>query len=298
MTLKRTLLLLVLALVHLPLVASANSLDTDECGTPYPFWWKYDGPHHGILVKDWNIQPEGDRFRIRFALINASAETVQGGMPFTVSHTAVDRAGYGDPTAQVPPANVRAVLGTEALAQGTLPTLRVGESTTVEAYAQRFHADANHILTVIFHDGGQIALSFDPQPQPWYWLRILSPSSLPGALELSRATVEPVSSSLEGYKANAVRLALRNVSGHVLEAGTPISLIHGSSGSAGGYWGPDDVVDPNDPGNPYANIFREVLSQGVLAEALYPGATLELGGVVHVPEGITTLKQITVVVGE
>jgi hypothetical protein len=249
-----------------------------------------------IAVKDWEIQPVGGHFRITFSLVNMSGAALEGGMPFTVMHTAVDPGGYKDPSSLAPPASMRSLMGAETVARGELPALRPGERTAVEAYAQGFGKDANHILTVIFHDGGQVRL--EPQPQPWYWLRILSPRARPGALQFNRASVEPVSSFVKGYQASHVRIILQNVSLDVLEAGTPISLIHGNSDSAGGYWGPDDFVDPNDPGNPYASFFREELFQGRLERPLYPGELIEVEGVANVPEGFPSLQQMTVSVGE
>jgi hypothetical protein len=296
MNLKRTLLLLVLALVHLPLAAHASDWDTDRCPSPPRWWWRFDGPRSDIAVKDWVIQPVGDAFRISFSLVNVGPATVEGGLTYTLSHTAVDSAGYRDPASLAPPDNARSLLGTEAMTHGALPTLRPGESIRVEGSARAFSLDANHILSVIFHDGEQVAV--DPRSAPWYWLRILSPRKAPGALALARAATEPVSSSLAGYKARSVRLVLQNVSRSVLEAGTPITVIHGPSGSAGGYWGPDDIVDPHNPGNPYASFFREVLLQTQLERPLSPGEFLELDGVAHEPEGLTALQQLTVAVGE
>lgn len=297
MNLKRTLLLLVLVLVQLPVSAlAASDWDTERCPSPHPWWWRFDGPRVDIAVRDWNIQPVGDVFDISFTLVNVGAATLEGGLAYTLSHAAVDSAGYRDPAALAPPASARSLLGTEALNGGTLPTLRPGQSIEVRARARSFTRDANHILTVIIHDGVQVAL--DPRAAPWYWLRILSPRSAPGALALVRSEVEPVSSEVDGYQASRVSLVLQNVGRTVIEAGTPISVIHGPSGSAGGYWGPDDVIDPHNPGNPYASFFREALLEARLDRALNPGEYIELGGVAHEPEGLNALQQITVVVGQ
>jgi hypothetical protein len=294
MNLKRILLLVVLALVHLP--GMARAADTEYCGTKWPFWWRYDGPRTDIVAKGWEIEPVGDVFRISFSLVNQGSATFEGGVRYVVTHAAVDHEGYKDPTSLAPPANARSLLGAEVVASGELPRLSPGQSAMVEASAQGFRTDANHILTVIVYDSGQV--SADPSPTPWYWLRILSPRAIPGAVELLRAEVEPVSSSLEGYKASRVLLTLQNTSRTVLEAGTPISLIHGSSGSARGNWGPDDIIDPNNPGNPYASFFREALFEGRLERPLYPGEVIEVGGVAHIPEGFISLKQMTVSIGE
>lgn len=295
MNLKRTLWLLVLVLIQLPVAALASDLDTDRCGTPYPWWWRFDGPRTDIAVRDWNIQPVGELFDISFTLVNVGTATLEGGMAFTLSHAAVDSAGYRDPASLALP-NARSLLGTESLTRGTLPTLRPGERTQVRATARAFTRDANHILSVIFHDGAQVQV--DPQPNPWYWLRILSPRSAPGSLALVRSAVEPVRSEFEGYRASRVALVLKNVGRTVIEAGTPISVFHGPSGSAGGYWGPDDVVDPNNPGNPYASFFREALLQSRLERALNPGEFIEIGGVAHEPEGLNAVQQISVAVGQ
>jgi hypothetical protein len=303
MNLKRTLLLLVLVLVQLPVAAFAaavNDWDTDRCPTPYPlpypWWWRFDGPRGDIDVRDWNIQQVGDAFDISFSLVNVGAATLEGGLAFTLSHAAVDPAGYREPTSLAPPASARSLLGTEALDHGTLPTLRPGQKVEVRVSARSFTRDATHILTIVFHDGSQIQV--DRQSNPWYWLRILAPRSAPGSLALVKSAVEPVKSDLEGYRASRVTLALQNVGRTVIEAGTPISVIHGPSGSAGGYWGPDDNVDPHDPGNPYASFFREALQQTRLERPLYPGEIIELGGVAHEPEELNALQQIVVVAGE
>ncbi|EPX61519.1 hypothetical protein D187_010138 [Cystobacter fuscus DSM 2262] len=178
---------------------------------------------------------------------------------------------------------------------GTLPTLRPGESTVVEAAGKLFREDANHILTLGFHDGDQSLL--EPEPEPWYWLRILSPRANPRALVISESLVDPTSSKREGYTASLVQISLKNVSRIVLEAGTPISVIHGSSGSAGGYWGPDDEIDPNNPGNPYASFFRELVYRGRLEKPLSPGEVIQLEVEVNVPMGVTAIQQMTVAVG-
>jgi hypothetical protein len=302
MNLKRTLLLLVLVLVQLPISAFAsavNDWDTERCPTPYPlpfpWWWRFDGPRGDIVVRDWNILQVGDAFDVSFTLVNEGPATLEGGMAYTLSHAAVDSEGYRDPSSLAPP-NARSLLGTEALSGGTLPTLRPGQKVEVRAFARSFTRDATHILTLVFHDRGQVQI--DPGPNPWYWLRILSPRSAPGSLALVKSAVEPVSSELEGYRASRVALVLQNVGRTVLEAGTPISVIHGPSGSAGGYWGPDDIVDPHDPGNPYASFFREALQQTRLERPLYPGEFIEIGGLAHEPEGLNALQQITVVAGE
>jgi hypothetical protein len=295
---NRILLLAALALIQIPLearAAASSDGDTEYCGTPYPFWWRFDGLRSDIVVDNWEIVPVGESFRLAVTLVNRGTATFEGGMGFMLTHAAVDPAGYADPASMEPPASARAQLGAEALTGGTLPTLRPGERTVVEAGGRLFRKDANHILTLSFYDGSQVQI--DPQPNSWYWLRVLSPRANPGALALTESLVVPTTSRREGYSASRVELSLKNVSREVLEAGTPISVIHGPSGSAGGYWGPDDTIDPHDPGNPYASFFREYVFQGRLDRALNPGEVIQVGGLVNVPEGFTAHQQMTVVVG-
>lgn len=294
------LLLVALALVQLPLAAHASAYDgdTERCGTPYPFWWRYDGPRTDVVVTDWEISSAGESFKVSLTLVNQGETTFEGGMNFALTQAVVDARGYADPTALAPPSSARSLLGAESLAAGTLPTLRPGEKAVVSVEAKALVKDANHILTLTFNDGDQVAIEAEPIPVPWYWLRILSPKATPGALVIQESLVEPVDSRLEGYKASHVVISIKNVGRIAVEAGTPIRVIHGHSGSAGGYWGPDDVIDPHNPGNPYASFFREEVYSGRLDRTLNPGERLELDTNVNVADGLTGLQQITIAVGK
>jgi len=296
--LKSMLLMALLALVTFPMAAQAMAQDdgyTVYCGTPYPFWWHFDGPRSDIIVRGWDIQQVGDAYAVTLVLTNQGTTTFEGGAGLAITHAAVYARSYADPSATTPPEDPRALLGTEVLTRDTLPTLRPGESATVRAYARSFSADANHILTVTFYDKGLIAS--EPVPVPWFWLRLLSPRDNPGALALAKATVEKAESDLRGYDASKVSISIQNVSRTVLEAGTVISVIHHNDGSAGGYWNPEDDINPNNPGNPYASVFQEVLAQLRLDQPLYPGQVVEVGGLMHVPTDSVTIQQVTVAVG-
>ncbi|MDC0709129.1 hypothetical protein POL68_11705 [Stigmatella sp. ncwal1] len=297
MKLNRMLWLVAFTLIQLPFEARAASQsgDTEYCATPYPFWWRYDGPRVDVAVKDWLIQPSGESFRISFTLVNEGTATFEGGMAFVLSHAAVDPRGYADPSSLAPPSNARSLLGAESLVQGQLPTLRPGERAVLTAEARAIAREANHILTLSFYDGAQS--QGEPVRVPWFWVRLLSPRATPGTLVIQDSRVEPTDSRREGYSARRVQIAIKNVGRTAVEAGTPIRVIHGHSGSAGGYWGPDDIIDPNDPGNPYASFFREEVYSARLERALNPGEILELESNVSVPEGAVGLQQMTVAVG-
>jgi hypothetical protein len=283
-----------LLLVSLPF--AAHAMGDGYCGTAYPkWWWKKDGMHGELVPENWSILPAGADFRISFQLVNRGTATV-GGMAFTLTHAAVDPRGFENPGVFTAPSDPRALLGTEALTTGTVPTLRPGEAVTVYATARYFRTDANYILSILFHDGAQ--MRFDPEPTPWYWLRVYGPSNLEGRLRFSAGAVTPVGTSLPGYRASRIQVILRNESRDVLRAGVPILMTHSNAASAGGNYSPDQPVDPNDPGNPYAIYFRETLYEGQLVRDLAPGEFLMVEGTALNPEHITTLEQVTVKVGE
>lgn len=283
-----------LLLVSLPFAAQA--MGDGYCGTAYPkWWWKKDGLQGQLVPENWSIEPVGTDFRIAFQLVNRGTATFAGAA-FTVTHAAVDPRGFENPGVFTAPADPRALLGTEALTRGTVPPLRPGEAVTVYASARYFQTDANHIVSILFHDGAQMPI--DPQPQPWHWLRVYSPSNLEGALRFSAGAVTPVSTSLPGYRASRIQVILRNESRNVLRAGLPLLMTHSNAASAGGNYSPDQPVDPNDPGNPYAIYFRETLFDGRLTRDLAPGEFLLVEGTALNPEHITAIEQVTVKVGE
>ncbi len=298
MKLKTILLLAALLFIQLPFTARAASYELDWCGTPFPgWWWGKKGPPKSVDVVNWHIEPSGPDFRISFDIINLGATTFEGGMAYALSQAVVDPSGHPNPGASVPPADPRALLGTELLARGTLPTLRPGESTRVYAFARGFRTGANHILTVAFLDGAELRLN--PEPTPWYWLNFVGPSDSPASVRPVATTVEPVSSTRVGYTASRVRVTLQNVGRADLDARTPILMTHGSAVSALGLWNPEDPdKNPNHPGNPYAIVYREVLYRGQLGKVVRPGESVTVEGTLFTPEGPATLKQIGVKLGE
>lgn len=291
--LKSLLALALLALSYLPTGAHAAFDDIDRCPTPPPFWWRFDGPPRDLIAEDWRIEPVGEHFVVRFSLVNAGATTLEGGMSYTLSHAAVDALGHSNPASQRAPESARSLLGTELLTHSTLPTLRPGQRVEVSAYARGFHTNANHILTLSFYDGAQVQVP----DAPWYWVRVHSPSLAPESLRLARAAVNPEPTPWVGYKASRVELLVQNTGRAPLEAGTPIAVGHSNGASAVGYWDPENPWGPNHPGNPVATVFRELLYQGRLDRELAPGEYLHLEVVLLAPEGIDSIKQVTVSVG-
>jgi hypothetical protein len=297
MKLKSMLLLAALLFVQVPFAARASSADNDLdwCGTTHPgWWWGKKGQPGVISPENWRIEPVGPDFRIAVDIVNRGTLTLTGGMAYALTHAAVDPAGHSNPASGAAPADARSVLGTETLFQGTLPTLRPGESTTVYASARAFRTDANHILTVAFLDGND-GWS-DPQPNPWYWLSFDKEQS-GVSLRPVASTTETVASTRAGYTASRVRVTLQNVGRANIDARTPILMVHGNAASAGGYWSPEDDKGPNDPGNPYAIIYREVLFRGPVGVVVRPGETVAVEGIAFSPEGTQTQKQIAVKVG-
>jgi hypothetical protein len=296
MKLKNIVPLVALLLLSLPVAANAYASDTDYCGTLWPkWWWNQNGHQSQIAVQNWQIQPVGLDFRVSFELVNTSSTTFYGGMEYAVTHAAVDPVGYADPARLTAPADAQALLGTEALTSGVLPTLRPGQAVTVYASPRGFQTGANHILTISFYDGAEVRLT--PAPTTW-WLRVLGPSSAPSSLRLVENALTEVSSTRPGYRAYRVRVVLQNTGRSIIGAGLPLLMVHGSGGGAGGNYGPDQDFDPNNPGNPFAIYFREALFQGQLEQAMYPGATLQLEGTAFVPEQGTVLQQVSVEVGQ
>lgn len=290
-------MLAALFFIHLPLSAQAQDISSPDCGTPYPkWWWNKDGLFGKVLIRDWNIQQVGRGFQITFDAVNITDGRLDAGLAYTVSHAAVDPAGYRDPSALTVPEDPRSLLGTEALVQGRLPALAPGQSVTIRAEAQAFREDANHILTLSFHDREQVRLVAEPVPVPWFWLRIHQPDTRDAQLRALTTSVEPVASRIPGYEARRVRVTLQNVGTATLREGIPVALAHGSASSSAGIWSPEDDKDPNDPGNPYAIIFRTIPYQGVLERAVAPEGTFTLEGTVYLPPG-PCIQQITVSVG-
>lgn len=297
MQLKKIVQIAALLLLSAPFAASAYDSDTDYCGTPWPkWWWRWDGPRSQLEVQNWKIDSVDADFRASFELVNTGTTTFYGGMQYTVTHAAADPAGYENPAQLTAPVDARLLLGTEALAAGELPSLRPGQSVRVYTSPRAFRKDANHVLTVSFHDKDQ--QQFEPQPVPWYWLRVLGPSETPSALRVVQSSVTPVDSTRPGYTASRIRVVLQNTGRSIIEAGLPVLMTHGSAGSAGGNYSPDQPVDPNDPGNPYAIFFREALYEGRLERALLPGESLALDGTAFIPEAGAMIQQVTVEVGQ
>ncbi|QSQ20494.1 hypothetical protein JY651_35390 [Pyxidicoccus parkwayensis] len=298
MRLKSLLLLAALLFIQLPLAARAAPAEGfDWCGTPYPKWWwgKKGLPPGPCTPENWRIEPAGADFRIAVDIVNRGTTTCTAGMAFAVTHAAVDPTGYPDPASGAAPADARSVLGTETLAQGTLPALRPGETFTVTASARGIREGANHLLTVAFLDGADSRPS--PEPTPWFWVNFenVDPAA---SLRLVATRMEPVTSTRPGYTAHRVYIGLQNVGREDVSARTPILVVHGNAASAGGYWGPDDDTHgPNDPGNPYAIIYREVLFRGAAGQTVRPGETLTVQGIAFSPEGTQTQKQLAVKVG-
>jgi hypothetical protein len=284
-----------LLLVSLPF--AAHAMGDGYCGTAYPkWWWKKDDLQNQLNPQNWSIDPVGAEVRISFQLVNTGTTTFNGPVAFTLTHAAVDPRGFENPGVFTAPADPRALLGTEALTTGTVPSLRPGEAVTVYATARSFRTDANHIVTLSFHDGTQVQI--DPQPNPWYWLRVQGPSGLEGKLRFTAGAVTPVGTTLPGYRASRIQVILRNESRDVLRAGLPILVTHSNAASAGGNYSPDQPVDPNDPGNPYAIYFRETLFDGRLSRDLSPGEFLMVEGTALIPDFNATIEQVAVKVGE
>jgi len=292
--LKSMLVWAALLLVSLPFAAHAM-MSEDGCDEYPKWWWKLDGKKSELIPQDWRIEPVGAEFRISFRLVNRGTATFEGAA-FTLTHAAVDPRGFENPGLSRAPADARALLGTEALTRGSVPPLRPGEAVMVEASARSFQTDANHILSILFHDSA--LMRFDPEPQPWYWLRVHGPSNLEGELRFSAGAVTPVGTTQPGYRASRIQVILRNESRNVLRAGLPILMAHSNGASAGGNYSPDQPVDPNDPGNPFAIYFREVLFEGQLSRDVSPGEFILVEGTAQIPEHVTTLEQVTVKVGE
>jgi hypothetical protein len=296
--LKKLFQLTALLFLALPFAAHAYDSDTEYCGTRWPkWWWQWDGPRSQIAVQNWSIDPVGADFQVSFSLVNVGTTTFNGGAEFSVRHSAVDPTASPDPARLATPTSAAFLLGSEALARVTLPTLRPGQSTTVSASVRGFRTDANHVLTLSYHDSAQVQI--EPEPNPWYWGRVLSPSSAPGSLRFTSGSVVPVTSARPGFNASLVTMTVQNVGRSIIERGTPILVVHGNAGSAGGNYSPDqDPVNPNDPSNPYAIDYREIISQGQLSESLYPGQSLTVTGTAYSPIGKTAIEQVTVEVGQ
>ncbi|WP_223645678.1 hypothetical protein [Corallococcus sp. EGB] len=292
------LLLAALFFIHVPLAAHADELDSPMCGTPPRWWWNKNGLFQKVDIRNWNIQQVGRGFQISFDAVNITDSIIDTGPVFTLSHAAVDPAGYRDPSSLTLPDDPTAILGTETLTQGRLPSLRPGQSVTIraEAEASAFREGANHILTIAFLDHEQVRLVSAPEPTPWFWLRVLQPDERNAQLRTVATSLEPAPSRIPGYEARRVSVTLQNVGSVPLREGTPVAMGHASASSAGGIWSPEDDKGPNDPGNPYAIIFRTLPFRGVLDRALAPGGTITVVGTVYLPPG-PCIQQITVSVG-
>lgn len=272
-------------------------MDYPRCGTPYPkWWWNKNGLLEKVGIRNWDIQQVGRAFQVSFDAVNLTDAVLDTGQVYTLSHAAVDPSGHRDPASLTVPADPRALLGAEAIVQGRLPRLAPGESVTIRAEAQAFREDANHLLTIRFLDGQLARLPTSPEPSPWFWVRVLQPATRGAAFRTVTSSVEAVDSRIPGYEARHVRATLQNVGSVTLREGTPVAMGHSSAASAAGLWSPEDDKDPNDPGNPYAVIFRTIPYQGVLERAVAPGGTFTVEGTVYLPPG-PCMQLITVSVG-
>lgn len=299
LALRTRILLLLAALffIHIPLSAQAQDMDYPRCGTPYPkWWWNKNGLLEKVGIRNWDIQQVGRAVQVSFDIVNLTDSVLDSGQVFTLSHAAVDPAGHRDPSSLSVPADPRALLGAEALVQARLPRLAPGQSVTIRAEAQAFREDANHLLTLSFLDGQQVRLPANPEPSPWFWVRVLQPDTRGAIFRAVTSSVEAVDSRIPGYEARRVRVTLQNVGSTTLREGMPVAMGHSSAASAVGIWSPEDDKDPNDPGNPYAVIFRTLPYQGVLERAVAPGGTFTVEGTVYLPPG-PCIQQITVSVG-
>jgi hypothetical protein len=286
----------VLLLTQWPAMAMAAEWDgIDRCPSPPHWWWGPNGPNGPYDVKDIYIQPYGEDFIIEFSVVNTGRVATAAGTPFTLTQAVVGLTGFSDPTALRPPENPQAVLGKQVVLSAQLPELRPGASTRLRGIVKGLQTGAGHILSASFYDGDMPRCGNEPKP---WWIRLLVPDGgAPSDLRVVESSTQEVTSSLAGYKAFRVRVTFAYNGRVPVLAGKTVRLGH-SHGSIVGYWNPEDDVDPNDPGNPYAIIFREQLTAITLTRDLQPGAIMTVEGVAHVPLGAAgNVEIVTVAVG-
>ena len=211
MRLRVLLLLAALFFIHVPISAQAQEIDTPMCGTLPKWWWNKNGLFGKVDIRNWNVQQVGRGFLITFDAVNITDSLLDTGPVFTLSHAAVDPAGYRDPSSLTLPEDPRSILGTEALVQARLPSLRPGQSVTLRAEAEAFREDANHILTFAIQDEEQVRFTAETGLVPWFWLRVLQPDERNAQLRAVATSVEPAPSRIPGYEARRVRVTLQNV---------------------------------------------------------------------------------------
>lgn len=324
----RGLLLAAALLLAVPLGAQAAPAPdgVDYCGTPYPFWWIPHDLPGPVSVTDIKVEPVDGEYEVTLFLQNASTEFFEGGLPFVVSRAIVDASIYPDPASGQLPEHPGALLQAETIYADSLPALEPGAETSITLRVSDLGDGYNNLLTTTTYNPNSFDLICpdwwphrwwirrpvlvwprpwpwpwpSPWPNPWPWPWPPPPGPWPGPwyadfLELEDAVLDEVGSQYDGFEGRYVKLTYRNVSDHVLPAGTKVRLGHGSSGSAEGYWGPDDIIDPNNPINPYATFFRQTLAETVLEQDLQPGEALTLEGLAHSPVGteLDTLNFIT-----
>ncbi|MCP3103684.1 hypothetical protein LZ198_32855 [Myxococcus sp. K15C18031901] len=297
MRIRTWLWLVALLFVQVPLTAAAQDIDVPYCGTPpLPhWWWLKDGLPEKIAIDDWEVRRSGDGYVLSFVVTNITDAILDAGQPFTLSHAAVDAVGHPDPSSLGPPA-ADSLLGAETLVQGRLPTLAPGQSTRLRAEIRSSPADANHILTLAVVDGELSRATNGRTTTPWFWTRVIDQGSATARVRVVSTSVTTTPSRLPGYEARHVSITLQNVGRTALPEGTPVAFVQSSAASAAGIWSPEDDKDPNDPGNPYAVIFRAVPFRGALERALAPGDTYTIEGTVALPPG-PCIQQLVVNVG-
>jgi len=298
MKVKNLLLLSVLLFAQWSTLASAADVDgIDFCGTPYPFWWTTNGQYGPHAVRDIAVEPYGADFLVAISVVNTSRVTTAAGTPFVLTQAALAPDTSRTPASLVPPRDPRALLGTHVVLRAELPSLAPGQSVRLRGIARGFQTGASHVLSANFYDDDVPYCGNGPRP---WWLRKLTPrGGRPEDIRVLESSVTQVSSRLAGY--NAFRVAVTFAyNGQVpVPAGQTVRLVHGK-GSAVGYWNPEEPdPDGNDPGNPYAIVFRELLSELVLQRDLQPGTVLTVEGLAHMPQGaVGNVEMVTLAVGQ
>jgi hypothetical protein len=297
MKVKNVLLMSVLLFIQWPALALAATVDGIEfCATPYPFWWLPNGPGGPHGVKDIAVEQYGADFLVSVSVVNTGRVATAAGTPFVLTQAALEPNTSWDPSRPVPPPSGQALLGTEVVLRAELPALEPGQSLRLRGIARSFRTGANHVLSATFYDGDIPYCGNGPRP---WWLRKLFPGGSPEDIRILDSSVTEVGSRLEGYAAFRVQVSFSYNGRLPVLAGQTVRLVHGK-GSAVGYWNPEDPDhDPNDPGNPYAIYFRELLSEIVLERDLRAGAVMTVEGIAHVPQGaVGNVEMVTLTVGQ
>jgi hypothetical protein len=298
MKVKNLLLMAVLLLVQWPSLALAADVDGIEfCGTRFPFWWLTNGPRGPHEVRDIAVEQYGADFLVSLSVVNTSRVSTAAGTPFVLTQAVVEPSASWDPSAPVPPQNAQALLDTQEVLRAELPALAPGQSLRLRGIARGFRTGASHVLSASFYDGDIPYCGNGPRP---WWLRQLGPrGSRAEDIRILESSVIEVSSRLEGYAAFRVSVSFAYNGRLPVPAGQTVRLVHGK-GSAVGYWNPEDPDhDPNDPGNPYAIYFRELLSEHTLERDMVAGMVMTIEGIAHVPQGsVGNVEMVTLAVGQ